>query len=82
MQRLQAVFVFLFGTRRAALVSTVCLLILVMVCYPPAIAWVIGRILLAVSPLITIAFVGLVVYLAFKMMFGGFKLPKPKGDGK
>lgn len=81
LERIQPALQFFFGSGRRALYSVCGLLILIAICYPPAIAWAVGRILLAVSPLITIAFVGLVVYLAFKMMFG-FKLPKPKGDGK
>lgn len=82
LQRIQPTLVFLFGTPRRALYSVIGILVVIAICYPHAIMWVIGRILLAVSPLITIAFVGLIVFLAFRMMFGGFKLPKPKGDGK
>ncbi len=80
MQRLQAAFVFLFGTPRRALYSTVALLLAVTICYPPALRWVFGRILDGVSPILfVLAKLAVVVgigCLALRMMFGGVKLSK------
>jgi hypothetical protein len=82
MQRLQAALVFFFGTPRRALYSVVGLLVLIAICYPPAVMWLIGRVLLAVSPLVTLIVIVAIFFGVGRVMFGGIKLPKPKEEKK
>jgi|GEM_PF-6786193 len=78
MQRFQSIFVFFFGTPRRMLYSVVALLVTCAVVAPLVISWAIGRILLAISPLITLVVVCAIGFGAFRLMFGGVKLPKEK----
>lgn len=87
MERIRPIFVFLFGTRRAALTSVLCLLVLIAICFPPVIGWMFNRILDAVGPVVyalaRVAIVIGVIMLGFQMNFGRVKWPrvKEKKDG-
>lgn len=61
------------STPRSAVGVAVGLALLVAIIYPPAISWAIGRILLALSPLISLLIVGLLICSAFRMIL-------PKGS--
>lgn len=78
LQRIQPALLFFFGSGRRALYSVIGLLVLIAICYPPAIMWALGQILLALSPLITLVVVVAIFVAAFKFIFGGFKLTKEK----